>query len=220
MHASQLRFRVAHEPVDRDDDRHAELADVGDVVLEVRQAALERGEIFLAERALVCAALHLERADGCDEHGGFRIEFPDAALDVEELLGAEIRSEAGFGDDHVGEREAGARGQDGIAAVRDVAEGSGVDQRWSAFQRLHEIGAERVLQQHRHRARGLEGARAYGRPRFSTGRSDDDLAEAAFEVLAPGRQREDRHDLAGGDDDPVLFAHDAVARTEADDRMT
>ena len=142
VHHRQLRVGVGQELVDRDDDGHAELPDVPDVVLEMRQAALERREIADAERALVGAALHLERAHRRDEHRGFRVQPADAALDVEELLRAEIGAEARFGDDDVAEREAGARGEDAVAAVRDVAERPGVQDRGAAFERLHEVRAD------------------------------------------------------------------------------
>ena len=122
-------------------------------MLEMRQSALERREIFDAERALVGAALHLERPHGRDQHRRLGIESADAALDVEELLGAEVRTEARFGDDDVAEREAGARREDAVAAVRDVAERTGVHDRRAALERLHEIRSDRVLEQHRHRAR-------------------------------------------------------------------
>ena len=58
---------------------------------------------------------------------------------------------------------AGARREDAVAAVRDVAERPGVHDRRAAFERLHEVGADRVLEQHRHRARRLEVARAHRR---------------------------------------------------------
>ena len=51
--------------------------------------------------------MHLERADGGDEHRAGGLEPGLAALDVEELLGAEVGAEAGFGDDVVGELERG-----------------------------------------------------------------------------------------------------------------
>ena len=74
-----------------------------------------------------------------------------AALDVEELLAAEVGAEAGFGHHVVGELERGGGGQHRIAAVRDVGERPAVDEGRRAFQRLHQVRRQRVLEQRGHR---------------------------------------------------------------------
>ena len=61
-------------------------------------------EVFLRERLLVGAALHFERTDGRDEHRGLGVQSTRAALDVEELLGAQIRAKARFGHHDVCQR--------------------------------------------------------------------------------------------------------------------
>ena len=60
VHHLELGVRVGAESVDGDHDRQPELPDVLQVVFDVRQPPLERTEIFLRERLLVRAALHLE----------------------------------------------------------------------------------------------------------------------------------------------------------------
>ena len=45
-----------------------------------------------------------------------------AALDVDELLGAEVGAEAGFRHHVVGELQRGFGGHHGVAAVRDIGE--------------------------------------------------------------------------------------------------
>ena len=189
-------------------------------MLEVRQSFLERTEIFLRECLLVRAALHLERTHGGDQYGRLRIQPARAALDVEELLGAEVRAEARLRHDDIRERERGARREDAVAAVRDVAERAGVHERGTSFERLHEVRADGILQQHRHRARRIEVARAHRRLVLAGGGSDDDAAEPLFEIGTARRERDDRHDLARRNDDPMLFAHDAVrGAAEPDHRM-
>ena len=84
-----------------------------------------------------------------------------AALDVEEFLGAEVGAEAGFGHDVIGELERGRGREHRIAAMRDIGERAAVDEGRRAFQRLHQIGRDRVLQQRRHRAMRLQVARAH-----------------------------------------------------------
>ena len=49
--------------------------------------------------------MHLERADGGDDDHAVRLETGLAAFDVEEFLGAEIGTEAGFGHDIIGKLE-------------------------------------------------------------------------------------------------------------------
>jgi hypothetical protein len=46
--------------------------------------------------------VELERSNGGHNHGGLRLELADPALDVEELLGDEVRSESRLGDDDFG----------------------------------------------------------------------------------------------------------------------
>ena len=112
-----------------------------------------------------------------------------AALDVEEFLGAEIGAEAGFGHHIVGELERGGGGEHRVAAVRDIGEGAAVDEGGRAFQRLHQIGRQRVLEQRGHRPVRLQFAGAH---RFAVaGIADDDIGEPALEVVEvawPGRR--------------------------------
>ena len=129
----------------------AELLHVLDMALQVGHAGFQRLEVFLLEVVLLDAAMHLERADGGDQHHAVGRQAGLAALDVEELLGAEIGAEAGFGHHIVGELERGGGGEHRVAAMRDIGERAAMDEGGRAFQRLHQVGRQRVLQQRRHR---------------------------------------------------------------------
>ncbi len=163
----------ADRPIQRDHARHAEVPHVLDVFFEIRQAALERAQILDAEILLVRAAVHLERPHRRDDDRCFGIQAAHAALDVEELFGAEIRSESRFGHDEIGERERRARGKNAVAPVRDVAERTGVHERGAALERLHEVRPDRVLEQQRHRAGRAELARCDGTLRRAVGRANE-----------------------------------------------
>ena len=76
----------------------------------------------------------------------------DAALQVEELLAAEVEGEAGLGDRVVGHGHRHAGGQDRVAAVGDVGERSAVDERGGRLGRLDEVGQDRLVEDRRHRA--------------------------------------------------------------------
>jgi hypothetical protein len=78
------------------------------VALQVRESALHRGDIFHAQLLGVSAAVQLERAHGGHDDRQFRLEARGTALDVEELLGTEVRAEARFGDNDLTRCEGGA----------------------------------------------------------------------------------------------------------------
>ena len=161
--------------------------------------------------------MHLERADGRDDHDAVGLEAGLAALDVEELLRAEVGAEAGFGHHVVGELQRGRRRRHRVAAVRDVGERAAVDERGRALQRLHEVRRDRVLEQRRHGAVGVQLPGAHRLPLAGVG--DDDVAEPRLEVFEVLGQAEDRHDLGGHGDVEAGLARIAVgdAAERADD---
>ena len=87
----------------------------------------------------------LERADGRNDDDSVGVEARGAALDVEELLGAEVGGEACFGDGIVAQAHCGLSGLDGVAAMSDVCERAAVDERGSAFERLDHVGLDGIL---------------------------------------------------------------------------
>ena len=104
-HELQLLVGIGREPVHGDDRLQAEAVDDPDVAREVRRAGLDR----------VCASVGiarvvLERTQRRDEHDRARTQVADAAGDVEELLHAHVRGEAGLRDD-ARRRASGRRGR-------------------------------------------------------------------------------------------------------------
>ena len=98
-----LGVGVAAEVIERDDGRHAELPDVLDVLVEVLETPPHgRTRSRVPRSSFGDAAVHLERAHRRHDHGGGGREPADAALDVEELLGAEVAGESRLGHHHVG----------------------------------------------------------------------------------------------------------------------
>ena len=202
----------------RDDRGHPELLDVLDVALEVVTALGDGGRVLVLEVVLGNAAVHLQRANGGDDDRCGRRQARLAALDVEELLGAEIGTEAGFGHDVVDELQRGLGRQHRVAAVRDVGERSAVDEYGVVLQRLHQIGHQRVLEEDGHGAIALQ---LLGGDRLPlAGVADDDVADALLEILQVIGEAEDRHDLGGDGDVEAVLAREAVgdAAERADDR--
>ena len=170
---------------------------------EIRKALFKRFEIFRAERVLFHAAVVFERAHRRNDHDGVRVQLCQTALDVKELLRAEIGGEARLGDGIVRELLRHARGEHAVAAVRDIRKRAAVDKHGRTLERLDKVGAERVAQQGGHRALGLEIVRRDGRAVIRI--SHDDAAEPRLEIGKALREAEHRHDLAcNGDIEPVL----------------
>ena len=83
-------------------------------------------------------------------------------------------------------------------------------ERRRAFERLHQIGLERILEQRAHGAFRMQLAR---RDRgVGGGVSHDDARQARLEVRHIGRQAEHSHDLGCDRDVEAVFARDAVRR--------
>ena len=74
-----------------------------DMAREVGHAGFERLQVLGLRSSFGDAAVHLQRPDGRDDHGARGRQAGLAALDVEELLAAEVGAEAGLGHDIVGE---------------------------------------------------------------------------------------------------------------------
>ena len=147
------------------------------------------------------SALGAKRFQGHDDHRDRRHVPAHRHDEVEELLGAEIRRKPGLVDDVIGEMQSDALCEHAARAVGNVGERPAVHDGRGPFSRLDKVRQQRVVEEHHHRADGLEVGGAHGRAfRRET---HDDFTEPAPEVGAAFGQCEDRHDLGcGGDDEP------------------
>lgn len=107
----------------------------------------------------------LRAADRRDDDRYVR-DDPLARDDVRELLGTEVRPEAGLGDEVVGQRGTDAVGHERVGPVRDIGERTAVDQGGNAFDSLDEVRAERVAEERR---RGPRDAEVVGCDRIAVG---------------------------------------------------
>ena len=204
----QLARVVAVEMIDRDDDGQAEFPHIADMPAEIGEPGLHRGMVLLAEIGLGHAALGLDRAQRRHDDRSGGLEPGLAAFDVEEFLGAEIGAEAGFGHDIIGEIERRARRDHRIAAMRDIGERAAMNEGGRAFERLHEIGHQRVLEQDGHRAMRLQISR--GHRLLVIVQADDDLGEPILQIVEIAGEAEDRHDFGGDGDVEAAFARKAI----------
>ena len=89
-----FRVGVGREPVDGNDGRDAEFLHVLDMPFQIGKPVADGGNVLRAKIVPPHAAMHLQRADGGDDHGGIRFQPRLAALDIEELLRPQIGAEA------------------------------------------------------------------------------------------------------------------------------
>ena len=203
----ELGLGVGREGVDGNHDGKLEnVLDVRDVLQEVGQASLDGLEVLLGELGLGHAAVVLEGAHGGnDDHGG-GVEAGHAALDVEELLGAQVGTKAGLGDHVVGHLHGGGGGHHGVAAVGDVGERAAVDERGVVLEGLDQVGLDGVLQERGAGALGVDVRDGDGLAVVGVG--DDHAAETGLEVGEVAGEAEHGHDLGGhGDVEAVLAGH-------------
>ena len=176
------------------------------VAQQVGQASLDGVQVLCRELGLGHAAVVLEGAHRCNQHHRVGAQACHAALDVQELLRAQVRTEAGLGHHVVSQLQGRSRGLDGVAAVGDVGEGAAVHEGGVVLQRLHQVGLDGVLQKGRAGALGVNVGNGDGLAVVGVG--DDHAAQARLEVHEVGRQAEDGHDLRGhGDVEAVLARH-------------
>src|SRR6516165_12128217 len=123
---------------------------------EVGKSAFQCRDVFLPQRVARDAAMHFQRPYGCHYDRGVRLQSRLTAFYIEEFLGSEISAEPRLGHNVIGQLERRGRGDDGVAAMRDVAERAAMDEGRIALERLHEVWRDRVLEQYRHCARRLE----------------------------------------------------------------
>ena len=171
---------------------------------QVRHAALDGGQVFLVHGAHRHAPVVLERPRRRHQHDAIGPESGVAALDIEELLGAEVESEPRLGDADLAELERQLRRDDGVAPVGDVGERPAVDHRRRALERLDQVGMDGVTQERRHRAGDLEILGEH-RPAVE-GEPEEDPSQSGLEVHQVLGQAEERHHLGRGRDEEPLLA--------------
>ena len=179
--------------------------------IQIDDAPCQRFHIRLAQVGLCHAAVILEGADGRNEHHAGRVQAGGAALDIEKLLRAEVRAEAGLGDGDVRQLKGHLGGLHAVAAMGNVGKGAAVHEAGRALQGLHEVGLDGVRQQGGHGAVGLEVARVDRLTGVCIG--DQDIAQTLFEVCQVVRQAQDGHDLGGDRNHEVVLARHAVRLT-------
>ena len=156
--------------------------------------------------------MHLEGPDRRDEHDRRRVEPARAAFEVEELLAAQVERKARFGDGVIGRGQRHARGQDRVAAVRDIGEWSAVYERRRRFGRLDQVGHQGLVQDRGHRAGDADRLGQHGLAARRV--ADQDPIEPGPQIGRRIGEAENGHDLTGRGDIEARLARNSL-RTAA-----
>lgn len=131
------------------------------MALKVDDTLLQRLKVFLGELVLGNASVVLLRADRRHNHRAGHVQVTKPGLDIHKLLAAKIRAEAGFRQHDISELQGGLRRQQGVAAVRDIGEGTTVHECGNPAEGLHEVRVQGIAHQCGQRTFRIELARGY-----------------------------------------------------------
>ena len=210
-----LGIGVRGETVEGDDHRQAEALHVLHMAQQIDHATLHRLGVFPAQIGLGDIAVHLQRPHRAHHHRTARLQPAHPAFDVEEFLAAQIGPEARFRDNDIGQFHRRAGGDQRIAAMGDIGERPAMHQGRRALQRLHQIGLQGGLQQHRHRAIGLQIGRRHrlALPRLR----HHDAPQTGLQIGQIGGEAEHRHHFGGNRDIKPILAHRPIGAAHAGD---
>mmetsp|Transcript_7572 Transcript_7572/g.14756 ORF Transcript_7572/g.14756 Transcript_7572/m.14756 type:complete len:221 (+) Transcript_7572:632-1294(+) len=200
----ELRIGVRWEFVHRNHHRHAEFLGDLDHVLHIRGTLVKEIQVLFlvllskgqASHHLRPPSVHLQGPHRSDEHDTVGLQSRVTALDVHELLHADVRAESSLRDDvAVGANHAQADliGDDGAVAMGDVGERPCVDNHRSLLQRLHQVGLHSFLHEDGQGASDTEVVGGHGVSLLVQG--DDHLRETLAHVRQGRSEGEDCHDL-------------------------
>ena len=100
-------------------------------------------------------AMMLQCADRCHDNDSRRLQPCHTAFDIQEFLGSQVGTESCLGNCIFAKLHCDLCRSDAVASVSDVCEGAAVHECRSSFQRLHQVGLQRIFQQCRHGTRCL-----------------------------------------------------------------
>ena len=216
----ELFFGIGRESVDGHDAGETEyVLNVVDVLQQVGKTFLECLEILVVEVCFRHAAVIFQSADSSYEDNCAGMKVCQTALDIKELLCAEVGSEACLCDGVVTELECHSGRGHAVAAVCDVGEGTAVDKGGSVLKGLYQVGLEGILQEGCHGAFRVQIMCRDGLSVIGVG--DDGPAKAGLEVCDIACQAEDRHDLGSNGDLKTVFSGNTLhASAEAVDNIS
>jgi len=217
---------VGMECIDADHRIDPRFPDRVDVVDHVGNALFEQLQVFLdvglgqgnTRHYFGPAAVHLESANGRREHGHMRLQTTVAALDIPELLKADIRRKPTLGDMIIEHLEADPVGNDGRLADGDVGKGSGVNHAGLILGGTHEGRIDGIAHPGGHGISHFQIAGCHGIA--APVKSYGDVVQAFLQVRQVSHDRQNRHQF-GADGNPEFGLHHVSvhAAAHADDNV-
>ena len=141
------------------------------------------------------ATIHLHRAHGRNHHYGIGRNPGLPALDVHKLLSPKVRPKTGFRHHVVGKFQRRLRGNDRVAAMRDIGKRTAMDKGRIVLQRLDKVRLHGLCKQHRHCPVRLDVPAVDWLAVAGVG--DNDIAQTALQICQIVGKAEDRHDFRG-----------------------
>ena len=165
---------------------------------QVGQALLQSLQVLLAGLGLGHAAVVLEGPDGGNQNHTVGLQASHAALDVQELLSAQVSTEAGLGNGVVTQLQSDLGRGDRVAAVGNVGEGATMYECGGMLQGLNQVGLQSVLQQSGHSALCIQVTGGDGLAVPGVG--NHQAGKAGLQVIDVGSQAQNSHDFGSNGD--------------------
>ena len=131
------------------------------MLFQIADSLTERLHILPGKVLFGHAAVVFQRTHGGYQHDRIRLKPRHPALDIKELLRAQICAETGLRDDIVGHLERRPGGPDRITAMSYIGKRPSVHKCGRMFQSLDQIRLHGVLKQRSHGAHSLQVRRRH-----------------------------------------------------------
>ena len=179
---------------------------------KVGKTFLESFKVLSTQVCLSNAAVVLKASDSGNNDHRVGTKTGHTALDIQELLRAEVSAESCFCDSVIRKLHSHLCSSYRVASVSDVGERTAVYDRGHVFKRLYQIGLEGVLEKSCHSALSVQVACCDGLllADFSVCIADDDPGESLLEVVDVAGKAKDCHDLGGNCDVIAVLAGRSV----------
>ena len=173
------------------------------MLLQVDDSLCKRVQIFRRQICLRNAAVVFQGTYRRHKHYRIRLQARLPAFDIEKLFRSQVSAEACLSDHVICQLQCRLGGSYGVAAMRDIGEGTAVHQRGRMLQRLDQVGLDGILQKRRHGAHRADVLRGH-RPSVK-GVSHHHAGKTLLQIRHIFCQAENRHDLRGhGNNEMIL----------------
>ena len=203
-----LRLCIRDKGVEGNNRGNTEFLNILDVLLQVDDTFLQGLDILFLEFCLGNAAVIFESLDACYDDNRVGMQVSHAALDVKELLSAEVSAESRLSDRVVGDLDGSLCRADRVAAVRDVGEGTAVNKSRGVLNGLDQVGGDGFFEEGHHGTGHFKSLGKHGFALIIV--ADHDAVKTLAEVFPVLCKTENCHDFGSRCDDKAILAKRSV----------